>query len=373
MGLFLGKFVFLPKVDAPKNALVGLEWHSYQLNDESKEVPLKFYSCPNASAPTIIYSHGNQDDLESIDQLVSKLAEEIECNFLTYEYPGYGYFKKPQQILDVPLSPPIEHHCSEAGCNDAIRGAYDFLIKKKGTDPKQIYLWGMSLGTGPSVDLASDDKFPVGGMILQSGFLSILRIPIHLAVSLNFVDMFTNIDKLPKITCPLALIHGENDKTIPVSHSHEMMKLVKFSPFLRIPGGEHNLFENPEHYFQIVKFVKELIVVMANRNAKTPPVETKEIQVQSIENELVDVIEQGSVDHQSTEDSGSPLSPVHHEEDIEQPSEGEQDDTMHPSSTLIPKDHSSVYDASTEHPLLDNNDFDDQPEDMDDVVSEVEE
>jgi hypothetical protein len=36
-------------------------------------------------------------------------------------------------------------------------------------------LYGHSLGTGPSVDLASDPGYPIGGLILQAPFLSILR------------------------------------------------------------------------------------------------------------------------------------------------------------------------------------------------------
>lgn len=44
---------------------------------------------------------------------------------------------------------------SEAGCIRSIDCAWRYLVDARGIPPNQIVIYGRSIGTGPSVDLAS--------------------------------------------------------------------------------------------------------------------------------------------------------------------------------------------------------------------------
>jgi alpha-beta hydrolase superfamily lysophospholipase len=79
-----------------------------------------------------------------------------------YEYPGYGLCNEDQY--------------TEEGVYFNIRKVYRYVTEDLNFKPNEVVLYGHSLGTGPSVDLASDHQFPVGGVVLQAPFLSILRV-----------------------------------------------------------------------------------------------------------------------------------------------------------------------------------------------------
>jgi hypothetical protein len=92
---------------------------------------------------TIIYSHGNAEDVGLSLPYLDYLSEHCDCNVLAYEYCGYSV---------------AEGEPSERNCYECIRAAYDYLtgietsvsstVAKRPVDPSQIVLFGRSLGTG---------------------------------------------------------------------------------------------------------------------------------------------------------------------------------------------------------------------------------
>jgi dienelactone hydrolase len=68
---------------------------------------------------------------------------------------------------------------SEEACYADIDAAYDHLIKMRKLDPKQIVLYGRSVGSGPATYLAAklaEEKTQIGGLILECPFKSVYRI-----------------------------------------------------------------------------------------------------------------------------------------------------------------------------------------------------
>jgi len=61
--------------------------------------------------------------------------------------------------------------CSEAGMCAAIEAVYDISVNRMGVPPQQMLLWGKSLGTGPTVFLASQQR-PLSGVVLISPLAS---------------------------------------------------------------------------------------------------------------------------------------------------------------------------------------------------------
>jgi fermentation-respiration switch protein FrsA (DUF1100 family) len=106
-----------------------------------------------------------------------------------------------------------------------------------GVPPERVIFYGNSVGGGPAVEAAASHR--VGGLILRSAFTSAFRVMTH--VRLLPFDKFNNLGKLPRVTCPVLVIHGTADDTIPFSHAQ---KLYAAAPGLKyklwVEGAGHN-------------------------------------------------------------------------------------------------------------------------------------
>jgi fermentation-respiration switch protein FrsA (DUF1100 family) len=182
-----------------------------------------FYLSNPAATHTMLFSHGNGEDLGSVRPLLPVLGA-LGFSVLAYDYRGYG------------LS---EGRPSEPNVYADIDAAYDHLTRELRVAPERIILYGRSLGAGAAVDLASR-KF-VGGLVLESPFLTAFRVMTH--VPLFPFDKFRNVDKIGRVRCPVLVMHGEDDEIVPLWHGR---KLFERAPgpkaFVAIPGAHHNDF-----------------------------------------------------------------------------------------------------------------------------------
>jgi len=154
---------------------------------------------PNKKAQyTILFSHGNKEDLGSKMPFLKQLQAHGFAVF-AYDYHGYG---------------TSDGEPSEENCYQDINSAYDYLINKLNVPPTKIIDFGYSIGSGPAVELAVTK--PVAGLILETPFVSIYRVMTHYPL-LPFAK-FNNIKKIPKLTVPLLVIHGTKDRTVPFWH-----------------------------------------------------------------------------------------------------------------------------------------------------------
>ncbi len=154
---------------------------------------------PNPQARfTLLYSHGNAEDLGDILPTLEALQQAGFAVF-AYDYRGYGLSTG---------TPSVKGACTD------ILTAYRHLTTTLGVPARQIVLYGRSVGGGPSVQLAAAQ--PVGGVILQSTFTStfvlVTKVPI-----LPF-DRFRNLALIDRIGCPLLVMHGRRDGVVPFSH-----------------------------------------------------------------------------------------------------------------------------------------------------------
>mmetsp|Transcript_1431 Transcript_1431/g.2039 ORF Transcript_1431/g.2039 Transcript_1431/m.2039 type:complete len:283 (+) Transcript_1431:277-1125(+) len=172
--------------------------------------PSGFGGGPKAAKFHVIYSHGRREDmtLYSPRWRLQKLAWELDANCYMYEWPGYG------EAPGIPTQNKVF---------DSIRATYNYLTEEKKVDPKTIILYGMSLGTGPTLWLAS--QVLVGGVVLQSGFTSICRVlSSHLGCKgsclcclpkcSEFCDLFDNLNATEQIQCPVYVMHSKSDEVI---------------------------------------------------------------------------------------------------------------------------------------------------------------
>jgi hypothetical protein len=147
---------------------------------------------------TILYSHGNGGDLGNIRPALNDFYSR-GFNVLAYDYPGYG-------LSDGKVGVSRTYASAVA--------AYRYLTEEKGVPPESIILYGSSLGSGPSLYLAS--RYPVGGVILEGAFVSTFRV--KTIIPLFPHDKFQNLPKIKKANVPVLVIHGMEDQTVPFWH-----------------------------------------------------------------------------------------------------------------------------------------------------------
>ena len=206
---------------------------------------------PNNHLPIcIIYSHGNCGDLGYSFSDCYLLAKNTNCAVLSYEYPGYGHLGKLQ--------------FSERNTYKCIKIAYTYVNKILKFKSKNIFLYGFSLGTGVAFDLACNEKFPIGGLILQAPYLSIFRVVYNWEKSFCF-DIFTNCDKVKKLKSKTLFIQGNKDFVVPYIHGRILAKLIPeqyFYSFHTVKNGNHeNLFikDSAKIYSKINQFINSCI------------------------------------------------------------------------------------------------------------------
>jgi pimeloyl-ACP methyl ester carboxylesterase len=159
MGEAISSLLFQP----PPPTYLHPSRHFWLTNSFGNRIPAFFIERPNATI-TILFSHGNAEDLGMIYDWFNDLAKVLRVNIMAYDYTGYGKSN----------GTPCEEYCYAD-----ILAAYDYLLRVRRLRPEQIVLYGRSLGSGPSCFLAkktADEGQSVGGVILQSPLLSAYRV-----------------------------------------------------------------------------------------------------------------------------------------------------------------------------------------------------
>ncbi|KAK4852573.1 hypothetical protein QYF36_025126 [Acer negundo] len=190
-----------------------------------------------AARLTVLYSHGNAADLGQMYELFYELSFHLRVNLMGYDYSGYG------QSTGKP---------SEQNTYCDIEAVYRCLEEKYGVKEEDVILYGQSVGSGPTLDLAT--RLPrLRAVILHSPIMSGLRVMYPVKRTYWF-DIYKNIDKIPFVNCPILIIHGTSDDVVDWSHGKQLWELCKekYEP-LWIKGGNHCDLELYPHYLKHVK------------------------------------------------------------------------------------------------------------------------
>ncbi|CAJ0590218.1 unnamed protein product [Cylicocyclus nassatus] len=173
--------------------------------------------------PVIVYLHGNSFDRTYAHRIqMYNVWSKLDYNVVTFDYRGYG---------DSDGSP------SEHGIVSDSRLVYEYVLHHSGKNT--VLIWGHSMGTGVAVHLVSDlclDKTPPDGLVLESPFNnfkdammnSIMGTPLswmspemlqrYLLDPLKKAGLDMTSDKrIANITCPILMMHAENDHVLSVT------------------------------------------------------------------------------------------------------------------------------------------------------------
>ncbi|KAL4333745.1 hypothetical protein GQ457_07G044490 [Hibiscus cannabinus] len=192
---------------------------------------------------TLLYSHGNAADLGQMHDLFVELRAHLRVNIMSYDYSGYGGSSgKP----------------SEFNTYYDIEAVYNCLKKEYGMKQEDLIVYGQSVGSGPTLHLASHLQ-KLRGVVLHSAILSGIRVLYPVKMTLWF-DIFKNIDKIRRVNCPVLVMHGTNDEVVDWYHGKRLWELSKekYEPLWVKGGGHCNLETYPEYIKHLRKFIKEM-------------------------------------------------------------------------------------------------------------------
>ncbi|KAJ0745177.1 putative serine aminopeptidase, S33, alpha/Beta hydrolase [Helianthus annuus] len=200
---------------------------------------------------TVLYSHGNAADLGQMRELFIELRAHLRVNIMSYDYSGYGASTgKP----------------SELNTYYDIEAVYNCLKNNYGIKQEDLILYGQSVGSGPTLHLASRLQ-RLRGVVLHSAILSGIRVLYPVKMTFWF-DIFKNIDKVQKVNCPILVIHGTNDDIVDFSHGKRLWELAKdkYDPLWVEGGGHSNLESFPEYIKHLCKFIKAMEKLSSKMN-----------------------------------------------------------------------------------------------------------
>ncbi|CAL5056256.1 unnamed protein product [Urochloa decumbens] len=213
-----------------------------------------FWRHPSARL-TLLYSHGNAADLGQMLGLFLELRSHLRVNIMSYDYSGYG----------ASTGKPSEYNTYHD-----IEAVYDCLKKEYGIEEEDLILYGQSVGSGPTLHLASRLE-KLRGVVLHSGILSGIRVLYPVKVTLWF-DIFKNIDKIKQVDCPVLVIHGTADDIVDFTHGKRLWELAKekYEPLWVKGGGHCNLETYPEYIRHLRKFINAMEKLAKDKAPKAP-------------------------------------------------------------------------------------------------------
>ncbi|WP_008311552.1 alpha/beta hydrolase [Leptolyngbya sp. PCC 6406] len=187
-----------------------------------EQISARYLSNPDATY-TLLYIHGNAEDLGDVAPLLERL-QSWGFSIFAYDYRGYG---------------TSDGHPSERNAYQDAEAAYTYLTQQLHVPPEHIIVYGRSVGSGSATQLAT--RYEVAGLILESSFTSIFRVVVP--VPLLPFDKFPNLSRLSQVNCPVLVMHGQADDTIPMHHGQTLYEAASEPKMaLWVEGAGHNDF-----------------------------------------------------------------------------------------------------------------------------------
>lgn len=226
---FLLQFIFYPRKDftpCPKNAFDL----SVAVGD-NVSISCRFYT-GHREWPWILYFHGNGEVVGDYDE-ISPFYHQKKMNLVVADYRGYGVSGGTPTLTDLVQDAHVIFH-----------GVREQLSRRKLR--KDLWVMGRSLGSIAAFELASRRQEEMKGLIIESGFPSVVRIMFHLGVpaqvmGLEKIDQ-ESLERLKKIFLPTLIIHGDQDSLVPLENAKAIYQHLgaQEKELLVIPSATHN-------------------------------------------------------------------------------------------------------------------------------------
>ncbi|MGH0122235.1 UNVERIFIED_CONTAM: hypothetical protein FKN15_010983 [Acipenser sinensis] len=200
---------------------------------------------------------GFEEALEaSAPPLSSSVLALLGCAAAFLQVPWTPAAEPHRSIFRMQGTPAANNWAHPAGRGNAGRGQPTHQHPRRyGIRPENVIIYGQSIGTVPSVDLAA--RYESAAVILHSPLTSGMRVAFPDTRKTYCFDAFPNIDKISKITSPVLIIHGTEDEVIDFSHGLALYDRCQrpVEP-LWVEGAGHN---DVELYGQYLERLKQFV------------------------------------------------------------------------------------------------------------------
>lgn len=224
---FQDRLVFLPTKQPLGPLPSDMTWVQ-KIAIDRPEAPrlVAFRAIVSERAPWVLVLHGNGGNIASHDRLERLRSwHRFGLNVLALDYRGYG---------------ESEGTPTEQGLYADASAAYGILRTREAVPPERLFVYGHSLGTAVATDLSS--HVPSAGLILEGAFTSAVERGAELypwlPVRWLLRSRFDSLGKIDKIGCPLLMLHGRADATIPIDHGRRLFgRAPEPKWFVELSGG----------------------------------------------------------------------------------------------------------------------------------------
>lgn len=220
--------------DAPQRTALRLA------SDDADARTAALWIHPLPAAPTLLYFHGNGEQIaDQLDHWPS-WAQAVGLNLLLVDYPGYG------SSGGLP---------SLSSCRSAARAALAWLLARE--DAPRIVVGGRSVGSIFAIDVASACPTErLAGLFLESGIADVvqrlaLRVPYEqLGLDRESVEAavardFDHAAKLATIGAKVLVLHCQQDSLVAAEHGEALAGWAgeQLLELLLFEQGDHNTIQ----------------------------------------------------------------------------------------------------------------------------------
>jgi fermentation-respiration switch protein FrsA (DUF1100 family) len=244
------RLIYFPFGDVPDPRTLGLEAAEAVSFSTADGLTLSGWFVSRTKTPefTVIVFNGNAGNRAFRAPLADALAR-TDLAVLLFDYRGFG---------GNPGSP------TEGGLENDARAARDYVVSRSDVDRRKLVYYGESLGTAVAAHLAVDS--PPAALILRSPFTSMTDIGRHhypfLPVRWLLRDRYATIERIARVSSPLMVIAGDNDRIVPIANSRRLYEAAGDPKSLLVIGGaDHNddsLLAGREMITEMLRFLRTL-------------------------------------------------------------------------------------------------------------------
>jgi fermentation-respiration switch protein FrsA (DUF1100 family) len=227
---FERRLIFFPQRTLELHpAALGLAFEETFLAAEDG-VKVHAWLLPAAGARhVVLLCHGNAGNISHRLDRALELQKRLGVSVLLFDYRGYGR---------------SEGSPDEEGTYRDARAAYRYATESKSVPPRDLVLFGESLGAAVAAQLALER--PAGALVLESAFTSIpdmarAAYPFLPPVGPLIRTRYETVAKVPRLGLPLLVMHGERDDIVPIAQGRRVFEAAGGrKTFFAIPGAGHN-------------------------------------------------------------------------------------------------------------------------------------
>jgi hypothetical protein len=242
-------FIFYPRKDytfCPKNG--------FDLSVEvsgGASIFCRFYM-GHQEWPWILFFHGNGEVVSDYDE-ISPFYHQKGLNLVVADYRGYGVSSGIPTLTDLAQD-----------AHDIFKQVRQDLSRRNLR--KDLWVMGRSLGSISAFELAYHYQEDIRGLIIESGFPSVVRIMAHLGMptdgmGLEKIDEEC-LERIEGISIPSLIIHGDQDWLVPLDNAKDIYQHLgtREKELLIIPSATHNdimLVGIKEYFDALQRFIEK--------------------------------------------------------------------------------------------------------------------